>query len=431
MGNNHSTPFSLGQIIKRIECIDISNLGYGVFKHQGITIFAQNALVGEEVDLKIYDIKKKFLLATITKYYNKSESRLENVPKNNLNANRYINYAYQTQVEIKEKQMSKLFNQDVKLVQAYNLYNYRNKSEFFYANNKLNMLDEFNNYKAIKSCILSNDKINQVLPYIEEALNNNQKAKISSVIIRYSKYQDALMLIFVSDRINKYQTKIAQEIVGANDKVKSVILNYGPSKNYLFNNDEIVIYGDDYIMDSMFNKEFKITSKSFYQINEEQTKKLYQTIIDFGEFKDNDNIADLYCGVGTIGIILSDYVKSVVGVEVVADAVRAAKDNIELNDISNYQVFEHDLDQDISILEGINTVVVDPPRNGLSKLLIENIAKSQVKNVIYVSCNPYTQKRDLDIFTQLGFKLDKVSAVDMFINTHHVETVCLLSRKDK
>ncbi len=181
----------------------------------------------------------------------------------------------------------------------------------------------------------------------------------------------------------------------------------------------------------MFNKEFKITSKSFYQINEEQTKKLYQTIIDFGEFKDNDNIADLYCGVGTIGIILSDYVKSVVGVEVVADAVRAAKDNIELNDISNYQVFEHDLDQDLSILEGINTVVVDPPRNGLSKLLIENIAKSQVKNVIYVSCNPYTQKRDLDIFTQLGFKLDKVSAVDMFINTHHVETVCLLSRKDK
>lgn len=428
MGNNNSTPFLKGDIIKNVSCVDISNLGFGVFKVDGYTIFAQDAYYDEVVDLKIYEVKKKFALAKVQKHIIKSTYRKDNVVNNVLNANRYINFDYAAQNKIKANQMSKLFNTNVEVIGTEDYYNYRNKSEFVYYNNKFNMYDEQNNLVEVKSCILSNPEINKVLPLVLEALNNNQKANISSVVFRYSSFEKKLMIILVASVQNKYHTKIAQEIIGSIDNIKSIILNYGTSVNYLFNDNEVLLYGEDYLIDTILNKQFKISSKSFYQVNVSQTEKLYKTVIEFANFKASDNVADLYCGVGTIGIIISDYVNSVLGVEVVADAVKAAKSNINLNEVRNYEVIEHNLDEDISILENIDVAIVDPPRNGLSKTIINNLGKSEVNKIVYVSCNPYTQARDLELFSQFGFNLIKIKAVDLFINTHHTESVILIER---
>lgn len=429
VGSKNSTPFFKGQHIKDLKCTDISNLGYGVFKHNGYTIFALNALVNERVDIELFDIKRKYAIGRITTYHTRSENRVDMKQAHVLNANRYINVDYETQVKIKEAQMTKLFNQPVTLKQANQQFNYRNKSEFFYANHKLNMIDDKHQYQPIKTCVLSHPAINTLLPLIEEALNNHPRAQISSVIIRHSAYEDKSLIIFVSKIENRHQDKIAQEIIGATDTIKGIVLNVGASDNYLFNDKEVMLYGEDYLIEKLMNKQFKLTSKSFYQINQEQTVKLYETIIDFAQFKRSDNVADLYCGVGTIGIIISDYVNSVIGIEVVSDAVKAAQDNIDLNEIHNVSIVEHDLNEDLSVLENIDVAIVDPPRNGLSKTIIDNIAKSEIKKVVYVSCNPYSQKEDLKYFEAYGYHIDKIQAVDMFINTHHVESVMLLSHE--
>ncbi len=292
------------------------------------------------------------------------------------------------------------------------------------------MYGDNNTLVKIDECVISHKEINKIMPALLESINNNKKAEIKEVVFRYSQFQDALMIILVSEKDNYFVEKIAQEIVGYSNKVKSVILNYGQSRNYLFNEREKVLYGEDYLIDKLFNKLFKITSKSFYQINLKQTEKLYQSVIDFGNFSKEDNILDLYCGVGSIGIIISDYVNHVLGIEILEEAVASAKDNINLNDINNVEVIKQDLKEDLKIPDNIDCVIVDPPRSGLSDKVIVSLIKSKVAKIIYVSCNPLSQKRDLELLLKSNYQLVKYKAVDMFVNTEHVETVVLMSRVD-
>ena len=427
---NNSLPFFKGQSIKDVKCIDISNQGYGVVKVDGFTIFVRSLFEGEIADIRIDNSFKNYAIASVQRLIEKSEYRVSDycTLSNKCNAYKYNDLSYEGQILIKEKQMSNLFKQDVKVVCSDNTTHYRNKSEFFYHNGHFNSYDHNKRLVKITECLVSRKEINDLMPIVLEAINNNKKANIKSVIFRYSEFEDKLMLIFVSESENRFHLKIAQEIIGYSNKVKSIILNTGVSNNYLFNNEEKVLYGESYLIDILFRKKFKITSKSFYQINQRQTEKLYKLAIDFANLNTTDNVADLYCGVGTIGIIISDYVNHVLGIEVVSDAVAAAKDNINLNEISNYEVIEHDLNEDIDILENIDVAIVDPPRNGLSKSIIDNLSLSNIKKIVYISCNPYTQKRDLDIFISKGYTLEKIAAVDMFANTEHVESVALITK---
>lgn len=430
MRNSNSLPFFKGQMIEHLKCQDVSNLGYGVFKDDGFIIFAPGVIYGEVVNLQITDIKKNFALAKVTKIIEASSRRVKPLIdyRTVTGGSKYQEFTYEAQIDIKQRQMSDLFKKDVEVLGSEVPSNYRNKSEFFYASKTLNMVADNNKLVPIKECFLTHPEINKLIPPLTEALNNNQRANVTSVIFRYSSYEKKIMIILVSEKENKYHLKIAQEIVGYSPNIKSVILNTGTSKNYLFNDDEKVLYGEDYLIDVLFNKQFKITSKSFYQINQKQTEKLYQTAIDFADLTETDNVADLYCGVGTIGIIISDYVNHVIGVEIVDDAVEAAKDNINLNDINNYEVVKHDLNEDISILENIDVAIVDPPRNGLSKAMINNLCTSEIEKIVYISCNPYTQKRDLLKFEENGYTCTNIKAVDMFSYTHHVESVMLIER---
>ena len=433
MGNRDILPFFKGKLIKDVQCLDISNMGFGVLKPKNFTIFAKGLIVGEKADVKIEKLSKNYGLAKVLRINNKSKDRIKALCKyaKECNGCKYQHLSYQKQVELKEKQLEALFGYHISIKEADNQFNYRNKSNFTIKNQAYNMYDEFNQLTVIDNCIIAHKKITQIMPYVIEAINNNKKAEIKEVIFRYSDYQDAMMIILVSEISNKYAEKIAQEIIGFNNKVKSIILSIGNSTNYLFNDREKILYGNSYLIEKTFNKLFKITSKSFYQINNRQTEKLYETIINFGDFTITDNVLDLYCGVGSIGIVISDYVNYVLGVEVLDEAVESAKDNIDLNELSNVEIVKTDLNSDYQIDEKFNCVIVDPPRSGLSDSIIKSISASQVEKLIYISCNPITQKRDLDHFKKAGFSVIKHQGLDMFVNTEHVETVVLMSRVDK
>lgn len=430
VGNKYTPPFFKGEKLSKLQCTDISNMGYGVLKYNNFTIFAKGLIIGEVADVSIEKISKSFAIAKVLNVYNKSKDRVEppcDFAKD-CNGCKYQHMTYSRQIKVKEKQLRDLFCYNVEVIGAKDQFNYRNKVSFTVKNNVFNMYDANHKLVEIDQCIIAHPSINKIMPFLLEAINNNKKAEIKEVVFRYSQYQDALMIVLVSDVDNFFSQKIAQEIVGYSSQVKSVILNVGSSKNYLFNDFEKLLYGQEYLIDRLYDKLYKITSKSFYQVNQAQTKELYDTVIEFGQFKETDNVLDLYCGVATIAITIADYVNHVEGVEILAAAVDSAKDNINLNDISNVEIFKQDLKDDLEIKDNIDCIIVDPPRAGLNPSIINNIINSEVNKLIYVSCNPITQKRDLKTILEAGFKVKEHKAVDMFVNTEHIESVILLKR---
>ena len=195
------------------------------------------------------------------------------------------------------------------------------------------------------------------------------------------------------------------------------------------------LYGDGYIEDVLCGKKFKISPKSFYQINPVQTEVLYGKAVEFANLTGKETVVDAYCGIGTIGIIASDNAGQVIGIETEPAAVKNAEENAKLNKVSNYKVFKGDAGQVMTRLVANgnrpDVVFADPPRSGCTKEFLNNLVKCAPKRIVYVSCNPDTFARDAAYLTRYGYKVEKIQPVDLFPHTSHVETVCLLSRKDK
>ena len=229
--------------------------------------------------------------------------------------------------------------------------------------------------------------------------------------------------------LRKKHPEITTVIVNVNDKKTSMVLG----------DKESVIYGKGYISDELCGCKFKISSKSFYQVNPVQTEVLYNKAIEFAELKAKDRVLDAYCGIGTIGIIASKKAGQVIGVELNKAAVRDAITNAKINGINNIRFFAEDAGQfmlktSAKMLEdkdaGIDVVFMDPPRAGSDENFMSSVVKLAPKKVVYVSCNPETLARDLKYFKKHGYEAMKAVPVDMFPHTAHVETCVLLCRAD-
>ena len=208
------------------------------------------------------------------------------------------------------------------------------------------------------------------------------------------------------------------------------------NNNVLFGNDNIILYGNGFIIDYIGNLKYQISPQSFYQVNNELTKELYDLIIDFADFNKDENIIDLFCGIGTISLYISKFVNSVIGIEIIDRAIVDARNNAKLNCIDNVDFICDDVDNiNLNIIDKkIDTIIVDPPRKGLSLKNINFIKNIKPKKIIYVSCDPATLARDIDILCHkddIKYNLIKMVNVDMFPHTMHVETVVLMSRVDR
>ena len=203
--------------------------------------------------------------------------------------------------------------------------------------------------------------------------------------------------------------------------------------NLLLGREETVLYGPGYITDRLCGYDFRISARSFFQINPVQTEKLYATAVEFAQLDGKQTVIDAYCGVGTIGIIASKGAKTVIAAEVNGDAVKNARENVRLNGIKNVEVIKADAGEFMADLaadvQKVDVVFTDPPRAGCSRQFLASLVKLAPAKVVYVSCNPETQARDLQYLTANGYKVERIRPVDMFPFTRHIECVVSLTLK--
>jgi 23S rRNA (uracil1939-C5)-methyltransferase len=192
---------------------------------------------------------------------------------------------------------------------------------------------------------------------------------------------------------------------------------------------EETIYGPGFIRDTLCGCDFRISPKSFYQVNPVQTEILYNKAMEFAGLTGNEKVIDAYCGIGTIGMVAARSAKNVIGVELNPEAVRDARANAKLNKLKNIEFRQGDAgDFMVKLEEQVDVVFMDPPRSGSTQQFINSLAVLAPSRVVYISCNPETLARDLSLFTRKGYGVDKIQPVEMFPFTEHVETVVLMSR---
>ena len=219
--------------------------------------------------------------------------------------------------------------------------------------------------------------------------------------------------------------EITTVVQSVNDRYTSLVL--GEAEN--------VLYGDGYITDVLMGKKFRISARSFYQINYAGTGILYGKALDFAGLTGNERVLDAYSGVGTIGILAADRAGEVISVEMNRDAVRDAKVNAKINGVKNIKFFCADASDFLRELtlngETVDVVIMDPPRAGSTPAFLQSVADSNAKKIVYVSCNPETLARDVGFLTRRNYKTCKIQPVDMFPHTNHVECCVLLCREDR
>ena len=364
---------------------------------------------------------------------------------------------YDEQLNIKTKMIQDLFDQNlnnkVKVKPTIGMnhpYNYRNKSQVVFKYDHGKMLSGFYEEKThnvidYQDCALQDKECNKILSSIKEmmikmrisAYDEDKRIGIMRhVLIKTSNTTHEVLVVLVTGTENfPGRNNFIKTIISRHPNIKTIIQNINNRKTSAVMGDkEIILYGKGFITDELLGYKFKITSKSFYQINSEQTKVLYQKAIELAEITNDDVLLDAYCGVGTIGIIASQNAKKVIGVELVKDAVDNAIYNAKLNNIKNISFFCQDATQFMINMarrkEQLDVLMMDPPRSGSTKEFLDVVIKLSPKRIVYVSCNPYTQVDDLKLLLN-NYVIKMIQPVDMFPQTSHVETIVLMSKKDK
>lgn len=355
---------------------------------------------------------------------------------------KYINTEYS--ISLKEKydyyqSLYKNFNVNVhEIIKMDYPYKYRNKVIVAFSQNyEYGMYEEHSHrIVPINDCLLHDDETNNILKKIQFLLKKyhvsiyNEKKHngfLKYVLIRRAKKTNQTLITLVSTHsMFKGSKNFCNELIKDFPSIKSVVLNINKRKtSIVLSKEEKILYGKGFIVDELCGLTFKISSQSFYQINHEQCTKLYNQILNLLDVK--GMVLDTYCGIGTIGMVLSKYVDYVIGVELNKEAYKDALNNARMNKINNIKF----INQDASLFMKencikVDCIIMDPPRSGSTKEFIRNVKKMAPQSVIYVSCDPHTQVRDLKEFKQIGYHFNDVYLVDMFPFTNHIESIVKL-----
>lgn len=394
----------------KIEKLD--NFGRGISHINNKIVFISNALEDEVVDATTTYSNKKFDEAKVNEIIEVSRMRITPIcPYFDICGGcNLLHMNYDDQLKFKYNKVKdiifKYLKEDIKVndVIYSNQFNYRNKASFEVKEKLCYKMRKSTNLVDINYCYLLDNNINDIV----HVLNNLNLKNINNITIRTGEED-----IMVSISGNP-----TQEIIDAlKEKVKSIYVN------------DKLVYGRSNIVSKIGNYEFFVSDKSFFQVNKYNVKNLYDKVLEYAELTGNENILDLYCGTGTIGIYLSKYAKSVIGIEVNEQAIFDANVNKNKNNIENIS-FICDTTSNINniVNNDFDVIIVDPPRSGLDKNTINFLINSKARRIVYVSCDIMTLVRDLNILKQ-DYDIREITPVDMFPNTYHVETVCILERK--
>ena len=296
----------------------------------------------------------------------------------------------------------------------------------------------------VNDCLLEDERADEIIVYIRSILpdfrilpynEDTGKGFLRHVLVKRSDKTNQTMVVFVgANHVFPQKHNIAAALVEKFPDITTVLFNVNPMKtSMVLAEREEILYGPGYIEDILCGCRFRISAKSFYQINPKGAEILYNTAIGLAAPTKDETLIDAYCGTGTIGIVASKLAGRVIGVELNKDAVHDAKVNAKLNNASNARFYCDDAGRFMTGLvesgEKIDTVIMDPPRAGSSKEFTDCLVRIAPAKIVYVSCNPETQQRDIYALIKGGYTVKKIVPVDMFPMTRHVETVCLLTRK--
>lgn len=400
-----------GNMNIRIKKLD--DFGRGIcFINDKIT-FIPNSLEDEVIEYKIIKEKKKYNDGKALRIFNVSNDRIRPICLHYLKCGgcHLEHMSLIKENNFKVEKVKSILSKFAKIeIDSLNIisgkyYNYRNKIVLKVENGIFGLLEEgSNNLVEIDKCYLINDEMNERLELLKHLVK--RESGISKIMMRLGNKSGEIMLHIKGNVNNKKP--------------------FGDICDSLIINDEVIT--KEYITSYIMDKKFNIRKESFFQVNDEIVEKLYSYVRDITLLLSSKIVLDLYCGVGTIGIIVSDLVEKVVGVEVVEEAVVDANQNKRLNNIKNIEFINSKVEDVISNFNNeFDTVIVDPPRSGLDRKTKDVLLKEKFKNIIYISCDAVTLARDLfELSTVYNFK--SIELFNMFPRTYHVECVCVLNR---
>ena len=439
-------------------------------------VFVDGSYPGDVVKASLTKIKKSYAKASIEEIIKPSELRINARCKffGTCGGCKQQDLDYTTQTKFKQQQIEEIFEKMSgfkdfiieEIIPSEKVFFYRNKMEFSFAEKRwltneeiisekeiekdfalgLHIPRVFDKVLDIDECFLQSEESNKILNFSRNFFKERNVSIYSTkthegflrnLVVKQSRHSDDLMVNLVTSSENgellqNYKEMLLSEI----PQITTIVNNINLKKASVATGDyEKLLYGSGFIYDVIGKYKFRISANSFFQTNTLQAEKLYQTALNFAEMNGDEIVYDLYSGAGTISIFVSNYCKEVYAFESVESAISDAEENAKLNNINNVHFITSDLYKSFlpfveeKKLSKPHLIILDPPRNGMHKNAVNDVINLKPKKIVYISCKPTTQVRDIKLFTEAGYKLIKIKPVDMFPHTYHIENVALLIRE--
>ncbi len=429
--------------------------GGGVGKYEGQAIFVENTAVGDEILCHIIKAKKTYAIGKVIKIIKPAKVRIE--PECEVfkmcGGCSFAHIKYDEELKSKEQKVKDAFErigglspEFAPIIPSPETVRYRNKAQYpvkrengilnigFYAKKSHRVIDG-------GDCLLQPVEFTEIIEIFRKWINNNNitvysettnKGLLRHIYLRKAFATDEIMVCAVINGKTLPEAEQLLEQLKAINGFKTLVVNINrENTNVVLGNECYSVYGDGYITDILCGVKIKISPLSFYQVNRNGAERLYTKAAEYASLTGDEDILDLYCGTGTIGLSMADKVKSVIGVEIIPEAIEDARVNAELNNIKNARFICGDASEAAEKLknEGITpqVIILDPPRKGCAEELLKTVAQIHPQKIVYVSCDPATLARDCARLLNLGYEVKEVTPVDMFPRTNHVESVALLT----
>ena len=430
--------------------------GSGVGHYENMAVFVLGAAAGDRVLAHIIKVKKSYAVAKTVKVITPSKDRIpSDCPvSDSCGGCAFRHISYEAEVKMKKEKVESAFERiggiQKKLdnfIKAEQTDGYRNKAEYpvgfdgkikigFYANRTHRIIN-------CENCLLSPEVFSKAVAIIRKWIaefgipvydSETGKGVLRHIYLRQGSQTGEIMLCLVINEDElPFKEKLLERVLVI-PEIKSVVINKNKEKtNVILSNECETIWGEDYIYDVLCGVKVRLSALSFYQINHGQAQKLYAVAKEYAEPDKNKTLVDMYCGAGTIGLSMAKDFGKVIGVEIVPEAVRDAIHNAEINGIDNAEFYNFDASCAAELFKekeiNADVIVLDPPRKGCSYELVDAVCQAAPERIVYVSCDPATLARDCKRFLEYGYGVKKLTAVDLFPRTVHVESVALLIKE--
>ena len=434
--------------------------GEGLGYCNGFAVFVPMSIPEDELEIEIISVKKTYARGLIKNIIKASPERIDShkFTFEDFYGCDFAMLKYESQLKYKKLMVEEVMRKiaglpDIEIsdvLASEDVYNYRNKiiEPFSVYGNKI--ITGFFKRKShevfeVDENILNSKLGNRIIKELKEILNKNKisvyneithKGLLRNVMIRTNSNNEAMLVLIInSNKITENIKNLLFRLREKIEEIKSIYISLNSKKtNTVIGEKNIFIYGEESIKENLNGIEFHISPTSFFQINVKQAKRLYDIAINFFDNIDDKYIVDAYSGTGTIGMIMAKKAKKVYAIEIVKSASEDGEKTAKENGIENIEFINGSVEKELVNLinanKRIDTIIFDPPRKGLEASIIDKVAELNLKEVVYISCNPSTFARDVKLFSEKGYVLKKLQAVDMFPQTSHIETVALLSKLD-